>query len=138
MKVLFVAGFGPVVREMEASRALYGEALALPLEGDENYMHTDAVDGTKAFALWPLSGAAESCFGTRSWPEDVPTPQAWLEFDVEDVEAATAELEAQGYRILVRNKREEWGQTVTRLQSPEGILVGLTHTPWMRGEAESP
>jgi len=27
---------------------------------------------------------------------------------------------------------EPWGQTVTRLLAPEGILVGITHTPSMR------
>jgi hypothetical protein len=25
-----------------------------------------------------------------------------------------------------------WGQTLARLLSPEGLLVGLAHTPWMR------
>jgi hypothetical protein len=29
-------------------------------------------------------------------------------------------------------KKEPWGQTVTRLLSPEGLLVGLTYTPSMR------
>ncbi len=132
MKVLFVAGFGPIVRDASSSRQFYGDALELPLEDDEGYLHTDEVDGVKAFALWPLRHATESCFGTEEWPEDLAVPQAWLEFDVDDVENATSELEAKGYRILVRNKLEEWGQTVTRLLSPEGILVGVTHTPWMR------
>jgi len=26
---------------------------------------------------------------------------------------------------------EPWGQTVSRLLSPEGILVGIVYTPWM-------
>ena len=52
--------------------------------------------------------------------------------DVEDVEVATGELEAAGYKLLVRNRTEPWGQTVTRLISPEGLLVGVTMTPWMR------
>jgi hypothetical protein len=30
MKVLFVAGFGPIVQDMETSQRLYGEALAQP------------------------------------------------------------------------------------------------------------
>ena len=134
MKALFVAGFGPIVRDMAANRALYADALGLPLEGDDNYLHTRALDGVKAFALWPLSGAARSCFGTDEWPAEKPTPQAWLEFDVDDVAAATAELEARGYQILVANKEEEWGQTVTRLLGPDGLLVGVTHTPFLRDE----
>jgi hypothetical protein len=61
-----------------------------------------------------------------------PVPQAWLEFDVKNVEDATACLESQGFLMLVKNKREPWGQTVTRLLSPEGLLVGVTLTRSMR------
>ena len=134
MKVLFVAGFGPIVRDGEAAGRLYREVLALPgfKEEDGGYWHTESVDGVKAFGLWPLAHAAESCFGTASWPADVPLPQAWIEFDVEDIEAATAELEAAGHRLLVANREEPWGQKVSRFLSPEGLLVGVTVTPWMR------
>jgi uncharacterized glyoxalase superfamily protein PhnB len=59
-------------------------------------------------------------------------PQGWVEFDVEDVAAAAAELQAKGYRLLVATKTEPWGQTVARLLSPEGLVVGVTITPWMR------
>jgi len=48
------------------------------------------------------------------------------------VAAATAELESQGYRMLLRNKLEPWGQTVSRLLSPEGLLAAVTFTPAMR------
>jgi hypothetical protein len=96
------------------------------------YLHTGGLEGAKEFALWPLSQAAQSCFANSSWPSAVPTPQAWLEFDVEDVEKTTADLESRGYRMLIRNKKEPWGQTVSRFLSPEGILVGITYTPWMR------
>lgn len=98
------------------------------------YLHTEALDGAKTFALWPLAEAARACFGRDSWPEDMAVPQAWLEFDVDDVEKATAELEAQGIRMLVRNKKEPWGQIVSRFVSPEGILVGIAFTPAFRGE----
>jgi len=135
--VLFVAGFGPIVQDFDASKRLYKDVLGLPLEGDD-YLNTSRIDGVKEYALWPLSEAAESCFGTKVWPKDIPIPQAWLEFDVADVEAATRELEAQGYRLLVSARKEPWGQTVTRLLSPEGILLGITHTPWLRGEGERP
>ena len=137
MKVLFVAGFGPVVKDMKASQAFYGEALGVPLEGDESYLSTQHLEGTKHFALWPLSGAAQSCFGTEVWPGDLPVPQGWIEFDVDDLAAATAELENKGYRVLLAAKQEPWGQTVTRLLGPEGLLVGITYTPSMRsGQTE--
>ena len=134
MKVLFVAGFGPIAVDMQAAQAFYGEALGVALEGDESYLSTPHLDGVKHFALWPLSGAAQSCFGTEIWPEDVPVPQGWIEFDVEDVSAATAELEAKGYRVLIAAKQEPWGQTVTRLLGPEGLLVGITYTPTLHPE----
>ena len=135
MKVLFVAGFGPIVREPVKSRKLYDEVLGISFtEENGGYLHTEAMQGAKTFALWPLPQAAHSCFGEDSWPEDIPVPQAWLEFDVDSVENATAHLESEGYRILVKNKKEPWGQTVTRLLSPEGLLVGITFTPSMRQE----
>ena len=134
MKVLFVAGFGPIVSNMQANQAFYGKVLGLPLEGDESYLFTHHLEGVKHFALWPLSGAAQSCFGTDNWPENLPVPQGWIEFDVEDVAVATAELENKGYRVLLAAKQEPWGQTVTRLLGPDGLLVGITYTPFLRPE----
>lgn len=133
IRVLFVAGFGPIVRDDPASRDLYVSSLGIPFEeGPDGYRHTEKLEGTKHFALWPLSQAAQSCFGADRWPDDVPIPQAWLEFDVDEIGAATAELRRRGYRLLVAARTEPWGQTVTRFLSPEGLLVGITHTPWMR------
>ena len=132
-KILFIAGFGPVVRDMDASRKLYAGALEIPFKEESGgYFHTSALQGANEFALWPLSQAAESCFGSNNWPDTVPAPHAWLEFDVDSVENATAILEADGYRILVKNKKEPWGQIVSRFISPEGLLIGITFTPSMR------
>jgi catechol 2,3-dioxygenase-like lactoylglutathione lyase family enzyme len=133
VRVLFVAGFGPIVRDLAASRALYAGALGIAFTEERgDYLHTEALPGVKTFALWPLAEAARSCFGTTTWPPDVPVPHAWLELDVEDVAAATAELEARGYPMLVANRREPWGQTVSRFLSPEGLLVGVAITPALR------
>jgi len=133
MKVLFIAGFGPISSDVGESRRLYEGALGIPFKVEEgDYLHTEEVEGAKAFAVWPLSQAAESCFGSATWPADIPRPQAWLEFDVEDVDVATRELEERGYNLLVRSRTEPWGQVVSRLVSPEGLLVGVTMTPWMR------
>ena len=133
VKVLFIAGFGPIVRDMGESHKLYRDIAGIPFtEETDGYLHTEAVPGAKSFALWPLSHAAQSCFGKDTWPADVPVPQAWLEFDVESVEQATSALESNGYRMLVRDKKEPWGQIVSRFISPEGLLVGITFTPSMR------
>jgi catechol 2,3-dioxygenase-like lactoylglutathione lyase family enzyme len=141
MNISFVAGFGPIVTDMDRSYGFYRGALGIEFEGDPGYWHTDALAGVNAFALWPLSAAAESCFGVRDWPRDVPVPQAWLEFDVESpasVGAAAEELERGGYRLLAPAREEPWGQTVARLLSPEGLLLGIAFTPWMhKGDATS-
>ena len=133
MKVLFIAGFGPIVRDAAASRKLYADDLGLAFKAETGgYLHTEALQGAKTFALWPLAQAAQSCFGKAAWPHDISVPQAWLEFEVDSVASATEALERCGHRILVRNRKEPWGQTVSRLLSPEGLLVGVTFTPAMR------
>ena len=125
VRILFIAGFGPVVRDTAESRKLYSEVLGISFKEESGeYLHTEALKGAKTFALWPLSQAAQSCFGKDSWPDDIPAPQAWLEFDVDSVEKATAELESQGYRMLVKDKKEPWGPIVSRFISPEGIQEG--------------
>lgn len=139
IEVLFVAGFGPVTLDTKHSKAFYKDTLRLPLrhmEGNNDYMLTDVdvLEGVKHFALWPLSQAAQSCFGTDRWPDDIPVPQAWLEFEVEDIDKATETLVQKGYQLLISGRMEPWGQTVTRLLSPEGLLTGVTITPWLRSD----
>ena len=138
IRVLFVAGFGPITVDRDKSDNLYRKVLGLPLlheDSYEGYWHSQCMEGVKHFALWPLDKAALSCFGKPDWPENLPVPQAWLELDVEDIVAATRILEQGGYALLTRMKEEPWGQTVTRFLSPEGILMALTHTPFLREAA---
>jgi hypothetical protein len=132
-KVLFIAGFGPILRQETAGRKLFRDALGIRFkEEKDGYLHTEALPGAMTFALWPLPQAAQSCFGTDHWPDQITPPQAWLEFDVDSVERATAKLESLGYRMLVKNKKEPWGQTVSRFLTPEGLLIGVTMTPSLR------
>ncbi len=140
MKVSFVAGFGPIVRDPAASREWWQQVLGMDLgEIAPDYYGTDDLEGVKAFAAWPLAQAAENTFGTPEWPADLPVPQAWIELDVDSADAvaqAAQELVAKGHRLLREAKTEEWKQTTARLQSPEGLLVGISFTPWMHGEGE--
>lgn len=133
IEVLFIAGFGPIDRDVAESRKLYADSLGISFKEDAGgYLYTGALQGAKHFALWPLSQAAQSCFGTDSWPDNIHVPQAWLEFEVENLEKATAGLESRGHRMLIKNKKELWGQTVSRFLSPEGLLVAVTFTPSLR------
>jgi catechol 2,3-dioxygenase-like lactoylglutathione lyase family enzyme len=134
--VLFVAGFGPIVRDLTESHRFYLDALGLSFQKEGDYLHTGKLDGVKHFALWPLSQAAQSCFGSERWPADLPVPQAWLEFDVDDIDQATAELGKRGYTLLTKAQKEPWGQIVTRLISPDGLLVAVTVTPGMREQSQ--
>src|ERR1700722_15868173 len=68
-KILFSAGFGPIVRDMDASRKLYVKALEINFkEEDGGYLHTDTLSGAKTFALWPLLQTGGFFFCKRTWP----------------------------------------------------------------------
>jgi uncharacterized glyoxalase superfamily protein PhnB len=45
------------------------------------------------------------------------------------VGAAAQELKQAGYELLHPAREEPWGQTVARLQSPEGAIVGISYAP---------
>ena len=86
MNVQFVTSVAPIVRDADASRSFYRDALGLSFEGDDgDYVFTHKLEGTKHFGLWPLSEAANACFGTSEWPAEIPAPQASIEFEVADV-----------------------------------------------------
>jgi catechol 2,3-dioxygenase-like lactoylglutathione lyase family enzyme len=130
MEVQFVTSVAPIVRDAEVSRSFYADALGLVFEGREgDYVFTHELEGTKHFGLWPLSEAANACFGTTEWPTEIPAPQASIEFEVADVKAAAAELTVKGYRLIHEARTEPWGQITARLLSPEGLLVAVCFTP---------
>src|SRR5690242_5296780 len=133
MKMMFCAGVSPIVRDRDASKRFY-DLLGVDFQVDEeyDYIATGDLEGLKHFGLWRLSEAAEACFGTTEWPADLPEPQATVEFDVDDVDAAAAEMQAAGYRLLHEPRTMPWGQQIVHVMSPEGLLIGLTYTPAMR------
>jgi catechol 2,3-dioxygenase-like lactoylglutathione lyase family enzyme len=136
MKVQFIASMAAITPDPAASRRLYIDSLGLPLDhapGDD-YEHSESIEGSKHFGVWPLSQAAQACFGTTTWPADRTVPQASFEFEMADpaaVEAAVVELESTGHTLLHPARLEPWGQTVARLQSPEGLIVGISYVPSM-------
>jgi catechol 2,3-dioxygenase-like lactoylglutathione lyase family enzyme len=130
MEVQFVTSIAPIVRDAEVSRSFYANALGLNFEGQEgDYVFTHELEGTKHFGLWPLSEAANACFGATQWPADIPVPQASIEFEVADVAAAAAELITKGCHLVHGARTEPWGQITARLLSPEGLLVAVCFTP---------
>ena len=135
MKVSFVAGFGPITADPAASRVFWGKDLGIGLEElSPDYWVSDKLEGVRHFGLWPLAQAAEATFGADQWPADIPAPHAWIELDVDSADAvapAVAEMARAGHRVLRDAHEEPWGQTTSRLLSPEGLLIGITFTPWM-------
>jgi catechol 2,3-dioxygenase-like lactoylglutathione lyase family enzyme len=123
MEVQFIASVSVITQDLAASRALYVDALGLPLEHapDDDYLHSEQIGGSRHFGVWPLGQAAQACFGTDDWPAGVAVPQASVEFEV------AVDTLLHGARL------EPWGQTVARLLSPEGLVVGLSHAPWLHG-----
>ncbi len=130
MDVQFLTSIAPIVPDPEASRSFYADALGLSFEGQGgDYVFTHELEGTKHFGLWPLSEAANACFGTTQWPAEIRVPQASIEFEVGDVAAAADELTAKGCRLIHGARTEPWGQITARLLSPEGLLVAVCSTP---------
>ena len=138
MDIQFITSMAVITPDVEQSRELYVSALGLPLqaaEGDD-YLHSEDIEGAKHFGVWPLRQAAQACFGSDQWPSDRPVPQASVEFEVADhegVQRAAAELEERGFSLLHPPRTEPWGQTVTRLQSLEGLVVGISYAPSLHG-----
>jgi catechol 2,3-dioxygenase-like lactoylglutathione lyase family enzyme len=138
MNILFVASVAIVTAEPAQSRKLFIDALGLPLarhDGDD-YFFSEEIPGARHFGVWPLSQAAEACFGNTAWPRDRPVPHACFEFEVADKDSVTSaaeELKSKGYALLHDSRTEPWGQTVARLQTAEGAIVGISYAPWMHG-----
>ena len=139
MKILFISSFAIVGAHADANSKLYLETLGLPLErhaADANYLFSEKMEGAKHFGIWPLAQAARSCFGTDVWPMDKITPQFCIEFEVADagsVAAAALELQAKGHELIHDARTEPWGQTVARMLTNEGGILGISYAPWLHG-----
>jgi catechol 2,3-dioxygenase-like lactoylglutathione lyase family enzyme len=133
VNILFIASVAVVAAEPSPSRKLFMDTLGLRLEGEgDGYYSSGAIAGSNHFGVWPLSQAAEACFGRPGWPADRIIPQASIEFEVEDADAVAAagdELQRAGFELLHPARKEPWGQTVTRLLTDDGLIVGISYAP---------
>jgi catechol 2,3-dioxygenase-like lactoylglutathione lyase family enzyme len=133
MDVQFITSVAVVTADPPQSRRLFRDALGLPLEGaGDGYYSSGNIGGSKHFGVWPLTEAAQACFGSPDWPAGRVVPQASIEFEVAGADAVTAagaELEAAGYELLHPARTEPWGQTVTRLLTSDGLIVGISYAP---------
>lgn len=136
MKPLFIGAVGVITKNLAEGRALYVDAIGLPLKQAEGtrFLHSEQLEGSKYFGVWPLSEAARVCFGTEHWPTELPVPQLFIEFEVSSpasVVAAASDLKAKGIAFLHGPRTDPWGQTVARLQTKDGLVIGISYVPWM-------
>jgi catechol 2,3-dioxygenase-like lactoylglutathione lyase family enzyme len=133
MKGLSVATVAVITADPPRGRKLFIDALGLPLQGDgDSYYSSGDIPGVRHFGVWPLTEAAQSCFGTPDWPADRIVPQASIEFEVDSVAAVAAagdELVGEGYELVHQARTEPWGQTVARLLTDDGVIVGISYIP---------
>jgi catechol 2,3-dioxygenase-like lactoylglutathione lyase family enzyme len=135
MDIEFIASIAVITADPPSSRGLYVDVIGLPLEGQGEYIHSEGIAGCKSIGVWPLADVARACLGASEWPAELPRPQASIEFEVanpEAVAAAVEELRSAGHQLLHGAREEPWGQTVARILSPEGIVVGISYTPALR------
>src|ERR1700761_9200547 len=91
MDVLFITSVAVVAADPAQSRQLFMGALGLPLEGEGNgYYSSGSIGGSKHFGVWPLTEAAQACFGQPQWPAGRVVPQASIEFEVAGADAGAA------------------------------------------------
>jgi catechol 2,3-dioxygenase-like lactoylglutathione lyase family enzyme len=138
--VKFVASVSIVTADPAEGRRLYVEVFKLPLQSPDggDYYFSENVEGTKHFGIWPLTEAAQACFGTTDWPSEHPVPQLSIEFEMADaaaVEAAASELRDHGETLLHPVRVEPWGQTIARILSSDGVIVGVSYAPWLHDES---
>jgi len=136
VKPLFVGAVGVISSSLAEGRALFVGTIGLPLRRDAgtNFLHTQKLRGSRYFGVWPLSEAAKACFGRERWPKRRAVPQMFIEFEVGSpahVAEAALELRSKGYDLLHPPRTDPWGQTVARLQTKDGLIIGISYVPWM-------
>ena len=136
MKPVFIGAVGVITSNLARGRRFFVDTMGLPLVQAEGtrFLHSEKLEGSRYFGVWPLSEAARTCFGTDIWPAGRPVPQAFVEFELdnpESVPVAASELESKGYKLLHSARTDPWGQTVARLQTRDGLIVGISFVPWM-------
>lgn len=127
-----MASVAEIVEDMEAAVAFYRNVLGLEVEWTEGTGYATAqVAGAMHFGIWSREAAAEATLGDKKAAPQIPLGFA-IEFEVDEVRAASNTLESKGWEVLQQPRTEDWGQTTSRFLSPSGALCGIAETPWAR------
>ena len=127
-----MASIGEIVDDMAAAVAFYRDVLGLEVEWNEGTGYATAkVAGAMHFGIWSREAAAEATLGDKEAASRIPLGFT-VEFEVNEVQAASSTLESKGWKVLQAPRTEDWGQTTSRFLSPSGALCGVAETPWAR------
>ena len=127
-----MASIGEIVDDMAAAVAFYRNVLGLEVEWNEGTGYATAkVAGAMHFGIWSREAAAEATLGDKEAASRIPLGFT-VEFEVNEVQAASSTLESKGWKVLQAPRTEDWGQTTSRFLSPSGALCGIAETPWAR------
>jgi catechol 2,3-dioxygenase-like lactoylglutathione lyase family enzyme len=127
-----MASIGEIVDDMAAAVAFYRDVLGLEVEWNEGTGYATAkVAGAMHFGIWSRESAAEATLGDKEAASRIPLGFT-VEFEVDEVQAASSTLESKGWQVLQAPRTEDWGQTTSRFLSPSGAICGVAETPWAR------
>lgn len=127
-----LAGIAEIVDDLEAAVSFYRNDLGLEVDDSVSADYASVkIPGVIHFGLWSRQAAAEATHGDRTAVDRV-TPGLTIEFEVDEVPAASQALERRGLKLIHGPKVEPWGQTTARLSLPSGAICGIAETPWAR------
>jgi catechol 2,3-dioxygenase-like lactoylglutathione lyase family enzyme len=107
-----LTSFSIITPDLPGTRAFFAGVLALPVSGDDDFLTVDG--GTITFTA--MRGAMV--------PMGLPGGVI-LQFEVDDVGAATDEARQRGGIVLSGPARTDWGTESAYLQGPDGLVVEL-------------
>ena len=120
MDVDFVSTVAVIVADPPRARGLFIDALGLPLEREgDGYYSSGDIRGCNHFGVWPLSQAAEACFGTPEWPlSDVQLQKIVQHIERGDWKASPSQIFSfediqKAHRIMEANEAN--GKVVVRV-----------------------
>ncbi len=124
-----------LVSDFSGCFRFYEDALGLPTSWDDNggYAEFAAGEGV-VLAIFPRTEMSEAV-GTTALPAEIAAQdRIALVLEVDDVDAAAAELADKGIPLAVEpHDRPDWGLRVAHVRDPDGNLVELYHEiAWVR------
>ena len=136
MEIQFIAGFAVIAPEPAESRKLYVDALGLPLEqADGDYFaQREGSGGSQALRRLAAGPRGPGVLRhPRRGRATGPSHRRRVEFEVAESargRGGGGRAGGAGLRALHPPRTEPWGQTVARILTREGLIVGISHAPW--------